>query len=70
MGGGFDLCFGDPLDRVMWGESLMAKKRSQVSRKIAKITREEKKKPKGDRLDRKQIAGKAFGMTRRSKRGR
>ncbi len=49
----------------------MAKKRSKVSKKIAKITREEKAKPKGQRKTRNQILGQAFGMTRRgTTRGR
>ena len=43
----------------------MAKKKSRVSKKIAHITREEATKPKAQRRTRKQILGKAFGMTRR-----
>ena len=48
----------------------MPKKRSKVSKKIEKITHEERKKPKGKRKSRNQILGKAFGMVRRGgKRG-
>ena len=47
----------------------MAKKRSKTSRKIAKITREEKKKPKAQRRKRDQIIAMGINMTRRGKRG-
>ena len=47
----------------------MAKKKSATSRKIAKITREEKKKPKGKRRSRGQIIAMGINMTRRGKRG-
>ena len=38
--------------------------REAVSRKIAKVTREEKRKPPGKRRSRKAILGKAFGTLR------
>jgi len=42
--------------------------KKRVSRKIAKVTREEKRKPKSKRLSRKAIAGKAFGIARSKKK--
>ena len=52
----------------------MAKSRShkdqmRTSHKIAKITREERTKPKGKRLSRKAVLGKAFGILRHEKGG-
>jgi hypothetical protein len=47
----------------------MAKKRSPTSRKIAKISREERRKPKSQRKSRKQIIAQGINMTRRGKRG-
>jgi len=47
----------------------MAKKRTKVEKKFAKVTREEKRKPKGKRRSRKAIAGKVFGMMRQGRRG-
>jgi hypothetical protein len=47
----------------------MAKKRTAKEKKYAKVTREEKRKPKHLRRTRKQIAGKVEGMMRRGRRG-
>ncbi len=46
----------------------MAKKRSKVSRKIAKITNEEKRKPRSERKPRKQIIAQGINMVKRSGR--
>lgn len=43
---------------------LTTEQRLRVSKKIQKMKREEKKKPKGDRMTDDQIFGKAYGMVR------